>query len=184
MAEQLIRNEQVGGSIPFTSSTQKQGSLWRPCFCVNRIKGNRTRRAPAKGEGPVELRAAGGPKQSGARRGSSQQGERRSRRSTLHWRHTKQGSLWHPCFCVNRIKGNRTRRAPAKGEGPVELRAAGGPKQSGARRGSSQQGERRSRRSTLHWRHTYRLPACFSFSFFISASSSAGNGCQAAGSLR
>ena len=118
MAEQLIRNEQVGGSIPFTSSTQKQGSLWRPCFCVNRIK------------------------------------------------------------------GNRTRRAPAKGEGPVELRAAGGPKQSGARRGNSLQGERRSRRSPLHWRHTYRLPVCFSFSFFISASSSAGNGCQAAGSLR
>ena len=171
MAEQLIRNEQVGGSIPFTSSTQKQGSLWRPCFCVNRIKGNRTRRAPAKGEGPVELRAA-----------SKARGEAGGRPFTSSTQ--KQGSLWRPCFCVNRIKGNRTRRAPAKGEDPVELRAAGGPKQSGARRGNSLQGERRSRRSTLHWLHTYRLPACFSFSFFISASSSAGNGCQAAGSLR
>lgn len=52
MAEQLIRNEQVGGSIPFTSSTEKAsfGTLflsmaYRTFLCYNQI---RTKR-PVKG---------------------------------------------------------------------------------------------------------------------------------------
>ena len=44
MVEQLIRNEQVGGSIPFTSSMTAKGHPVGCPFAVTEDGGNRTRK--------------------------------------------------------------------------------------------------------------------------------------------